>query len=208
MRAAGMRLQAIARSLSARGVPTKTGKSSHWTHQTVARIPTRDARVRLPAQGHVVMTNDAGYGRFLTASTVKAASSTLMLAPLGSGSASFFQMRGSGEGCGEVLDLVHRETDVDDVGRAVQRQRVAARVGMVAPYGSGERQWGRSAARIGRGRVPARLRNQTRRVLRAGVHRSVIILPGLSAGVYSFAASWRDGSFLYILPVARFLRCT
>ena len=38
MRAGGMRLQPIARTLSARGVPTKTGKSGAWSHQAIARI--------------------------------------------------------------------------------------------------------------------------------------------------------------------------
>jgi len=38
-----MRLQSIARSLSARGVTTKTGQSAHWSHQAVARIIARAA---------------------------------------------------------------------------------------------------------------------------------------------------------------------
>jgi DNA invertase Pin-like site-specific DNA recombinase len=38
MRAGGMKLKQIAAELTARGVPTKTGKSSQWTHQAVARI--------------------------------------------------------------------------------------------------------------------------------------------------------------------------
>jgi len=38
MRARGMKLQQIASNLTAHGVPTKTGKSLHWTHQAVVRI--------------------------------------------------------------------------------------------------------------------------------------------------------------------------
>jgi DNA invertase Pin-like site-specific DNA recombinase len=38
MRARGMKLQQIAADLTAREVPTKTGKSARWTHQAVARI--------------------------------------------------------------------------------------------------------------------------------------------------------------------------
>ena len=38
MRSRGMKLQEIAETLTGRGVPTKTGKSSRWTHQAVARI--------------------------------------------------------------------------------------------------------------------------------------------------------------------------
>ena len=41
MRSRGMKLKQIASELTARGVPTKTGKSSRWTHQAVARILTR-----------------------------------------------------------------------------------------------------------------------------------------------------------------------
>jgi len=41
MRAGGMRLQRIARALSTRGVPTKTGRSDRWSHQAVARIAAR-----------------------------------------------------------------------------------------------------------------------------------------------------------------------
>ncbi len=41
MRARGMKLQQIANTLTRRGVPTKTGKSSRWTHQAVARILSR-----------------------------------------------------------------------------------------------------------------------------------------------------------------------
>jgi|CXWL01.1.fsa_nt_gi DNA invertase Pin-like site-specific DNA recombinase len=41
-RAAGRTLEQIADELSARGVPTKTGKSERWTHQAVARILKRD----------------------------------------------------------------------------------------------------------------------------------------------------------------------
>ncbi len=44
MRARGMKLAQIASELTERGVPTKTGKSSRWTHQAVARILNRDAR--------------------------------------------------------------------------------------------------------------------------------------------------------------------
>ncbi len=42
MRSSGMTLEAIAGVLSKRGVPTKTGKSSRWTHQAVARIRSRE----------------------------------------------------------------------------------------------------------------------------------------------------------------------
>ena len=38
MRAAGKTLQAIADSLTERGVPTKTGKSDRWSHSAIARI--------------------------------------------------------------------------------------------------------------------------------------------------------------------------
>lgn len=38
MRAEGMKLEPIAAALTARAVPTKTGRSSRWTHQAVARI--------------------------------------------------------------------------------------------------------------------------------------------------------------------------
>jgi DNA invertase Pin-like site-specific DNA recombinase len=41
MRAAGWTLERIADALTARGVPTKTGKSDRWTHQAVARIVRR-----------------------------------------------------------------------------------------------------------------------------------------------------------------------
>ncbi len=41
MRASGMTLEAIADALTRRGEPTKTGKSSRWTHQAVARIVSR-----------------------------------------------------------------------------------------------------------------------------------------------------------------------
>ncbi|MFH1109896.1 MAG: recombinase family protein [Planctomycetota bacterium] len=40
-RAAGRTLERIAAALTDRGVPTKTGKSSEWTHQAVARILNR-----------------------------------------------------------------------------------------------------------------------------------------------------------------------
>ena len=38
MRSKGMTLEAIAKTLTTRDIPTKTGKSSRWTHQAVARI--------------------------------------------------------------------------------------------------------------------------------------------------------------------------
>ncbi len=41
MRSRGMKLQEIAETLTGRGVPTKTGKSARWTHQSVARILSR-----------------------------------------------------------------------------------------------------------------------------------------------------------------------
>ncbi len=41
MRAGGMTLEAIADALTRRHEPTKTGKSSRWTHQVVARIVSR-----------------------------------------------------------------------------------------------------------------------------------------------------------------------
>jgi len=40
-RAAGRTLERIAADLTARGVPTKTGKSTAWTHRAVARIVRR-----------------------------------------------------------------------------------------------------------------------------------------------------------------------
>ena len=46
MRSRGMKLKQIASELTARGVPTKTGKSARWTHQAVARI-----LARLPSTG-------------------------------------------------------------------------------------------------------------------------------------------------------------
>ena len=44
MRSRGMKRKQIAGELTARGVPTKTGKSSHWTHQAVARILNRSVQ--------------------------------------------------------------------------------------------------------------------------------------------------------------------
>jgi len=44
MREAGKTLKAIANALSERGVPTKTGKSTRWSHSAVARILNRRAR--------------------------------------------------------------------------------------------------------------------------------------------------------------------
>ena len=41
MRSKGMTLEAIAKTLTTRDIPTKTGKSSRWTHQAVARILNR-----------------------------------------------------------------------------------------------------------------------------------------------------------------------
>ncbi len=41
MRSRGMTLEAIAKTLTTRDIPTKTGKSSRWTHQAVARILAR-----------------------------------------------------------------------------------------------------------------------------------------------------------------------
>ena len=38
MRQAGGTLQEIAEALTRRGVPTKTGRSTRWTHQAIARI--------------------------------------------------------------------------------------------------------------------------------------------------------------------------
>ena len=38
MRSRGMKLKKIADALTARGVPTKTGRSDRWTHHAVARI--------------------------------------------------------------------------------------------------------------------------------------------------------------------------
>jgi len=43
-RSQGWTLERIADALTARGVPTKTGKSEHWTHQAVARILKREHR--------------------------------------------------------------------------------------------------------------------------------------------------------------------
>ena len=42
MRTRGMTLKAIAEILTERGIPTKTGKSSGWTHQAVARTLARE----------------------------------------------------------------------------------------------------------------------------------------------------------------------
>jgi len=42
-RAQGWTLEQIADDLTARSVPTKTGKSGRWTHQAVARILSREA---------------------------------------------------------------------------------------------------------------------------------------------------------------------
>jgi DNA invertase Pin-like site-specific DNA recombinase len=41
LRNSGKTLKAIAQTLTDRGIPTKTGKSPRWTHQTVARILAR-----------------------------------------------------------------------------------------------------------------------------------------------------------------------
>jgi len=41
MRSRGLTLKKIAAELTGRGVPTKTGKSTNWTHQAVARILNR-----------------------------------------------------------------------------------------------------------------------------------------------------------------------
>jgi|GEM_PF-3076560 len=41
MRASGLTLERIADVLTERSVPTKTGKSSRWTHQAVGRIVRR-----------------------------------------------------------------------------------------------------------------------------------------------------------------------
>ncbi len=41
MRSRGMKLAQIASELTRCGIPTKTGKSSRWTHQVVARILSR-----------------------------------------------------------------------------------------------------------------------------------------------------------------------
>lgn len=45
MRAAGRKLKQIAAELTGRGVPTKTGKATKWTHQSVARILARGAAI-------------------------------------------------------------------------------------------------------------------------------------------------------------------
>ena len=42
MRRSGMTLKAIAFALTKDGIPTKTGKSKAWTHQSVSRILDRD----------------------------------------------------------------------------------------------------------------------------------------------------------------------
>ena len=42
MRSKGMTLEAIAKTLTTRDIPTKTGKSTRWTHQAVARILSRE----------------------------------------------------------------------------------------------------------------------------------------------------------------------
>ena len=45
LRATGSTLQRIAAELTERKVPTKTGRSSRWSHQAVARILARKGRV-------------------------------------------------------------------------------------------------------------------------------------------------------------------
>ena len=42
MRSGGMTLEQVAKALTDRSVPTKTGRSQRWTHQAVARILNRD----------------------------------------------------------------------------------------------------------------------------------------------------------------------
>jgi len=42
MRALGMKLEPIAAALTARAIPTKTGRSARWSHQAVARILKRE----------------------------------------------------------------------------------------------------------------------------------------------------------------------
>ncbi len=42
MRSKGTTLEAIAKTLTTRDIPTKTGKSNRWTHQAVARILGRE----------------------------------------------------------------------------------------------------------------------------------------------------------------------
>ncbi len=42
LRTKGRTLEAIAKTLTTRDIPTKTGKSSRWTHQAVARILSRE----------------------------------------------------------------------------------------------------------------------------------------------------------------------
>jgi DNA invertase Pin-like site-specific DNA recombinase len=44
MRSERMTLKTIADALTTRGVPTKTGKSTRWTHQAVARLLARDGK--------------------------------------------------------------------------------------------------------------------------------------------------------------------
>ncbi len=44
MRSRGMKLARIADTLTDQGVPTKTGRSSRWTHQAVARILKRESQ--------------------------------------------------------------------------------------------------------------------------------------------------------------------
>ncbi|UCC28727.1 MAG: recombinase family protein [Phycisphaerales bacterium] len=41
MRTAGKKLKQIAKALTERGIPTKTGRSARWSHQAVARILNR-----------------------------------------------------------------------------------------------------------------------------------------------------------------------
>lgn len=43
-RAGGQTLEQIADDLSSRSIPTKTGRSAYWTHQTIRRILQRDTR--------------------------------------------------------------------------------------------------------------------------------------------------------------------
>ena len=53
MRSKGRTLEAIAKTLTTRDIPTKTGKSSRWTHQAIARIISRASSDNRPTAAHV-----------------------------------------------------------------------------------------------------------------------------------------------------------
>ena len=58
-RAEGWTLERISAALTARTVPTKTGKSAAWTHQAVARILKREQRASRDFHGAVARDADS-----------------------------------------------------------------------------------------------------------------------------------------------------